>query len=267
MMKKKRNISNPNLEFESKKYNFQNESSSMEEENLMNEINDLKNNVILNWKTLNEFIKLNLNINNKTENIENELNISEKNEIEDLLNSCKSLMENNININEKIQKLKEENQLFTDISQQYQYHTQQEYENEKNKYAKLQIELSKKKSKLNELDKIISKERSKPFCIKPENEIYIIEPTRKNIEIHQEISSVSDAIKHLKNIDEENKIKLNQLKSELEEIENESNSSNIKKNVIIPPAEVPAAPCMRGTPQLASKSNSKIINKFNLNDI
>ena len=40
---------------------------------------------------------------------------------------------------EKIQKLKEENQEITEISQNFQSHAQKEYEEEKNKYIKLLV--------------------------------------------------------------------------------------------------------------------------------
>ena len=82
------------------------QESSQKEEKLMNEIVDLKNAVNINWKILNEYIISTLdNDKNSKENPENE---KDRKEIEELLNSCKSLIDSNINIDEKIQKLKEE---------------------------------------------------------------------------------------------------------------------------------------------------------------
>ena len=199
-----------------------NESKSKEdretkEEKLMNEIVDLKNAVNINWKILNEYI---------ISNLDKEEDIEDKNEIEKLLNSCKLLIEGNIDVDEKIQKLKEENQEITEISQQYQYKAQKEYEDEKNKYIKLQMELTKKKAKLNEIENTLQKTRAKSSIKEPRNEIYVIEPTRKHLEMHQEILSTTEAIKQLEELGKQDNIKLKQLKNELDELQNEL--SNVK---------------------------------------
>ena len=199
-----------------------NESKSKEdretkEEKLMNEIVDLKNAVNINWKILNEYI---------ISNLDKEEDIEDKNEIEKLLNSCKLLIEGNIDVDEKIQKLKEENQEITEISQQYQYKAQKEYEDEKNKYIKLQMELTKKKAKLNEIENTLQKTRAKSSIKEPRNEIYVIEPTRKHLEMHQEILSTTEAIKQLEELGKQDNIKLKQLKNELNELQNEL--SNVK---------------------------------------
>ena len=108
---------------------LQKQDNTLKEEKLMNEIVDLKNAVNINWKILNEYI-----ISNLDKDEDNKEEDKDKKEIEDLLNECKSLIESNINVDEKIQKLKEENQEITEISQQFQYQAQKEYEDEKNKY-------------------------------------------------------------------------------------------------------------------------------------
>ena len=95
--------------------------NSSKEEKLMNEIVDLKNAVNINWKILNEYIISNLDKDDGNKNEEDE---KDKKEIEELLNSCKSLIDSNINVDEKIQKLKEENQEISEISQQFQYQAQ-----------------------------------------------------------------------------------------------------------------------------------------------
>ena len=118
--------------------------NTQKEEKLKNEIVDLKNAVNINWKILNEYIISNLD--NSKDSNDNPEDEKDRKEIEELLNSCKSLIDSNINIDEKIQKLKEENQEITEISQKFQYQAQKEYEEEKNKYIKLQMELTKKKS-------------------------------------------------------------------------------------------------------------------------
>ena len=248
-MKKKENIKNSRID------------NSSKEEKLMNEIVDLKNAVNINWKILNEYIISNLD---KDEGNKNEEDEKDKKEIEELLNSCKSLIESNINEDEKIQKLKEENQEISEISQQFQYQAQKEYEDEKNKYVKLQMELTKKKAKLNDIENILQKTRAKSLFKEARNEIYVIEPTRKHLEMHQEILSTTEAIKQLENLGKEDNIKLMQLKNELEELQNEFN--NIKSPVV-PPAVLPVSPGgATGTPTVSKIQNQNLDNNFSLNE-
>ena len=239
---------------------MQKPDNSLKEEKLMNEIVDLKNAVNINWKILNEYIISNLNNNEDKENKEAE---KDKKEIEELLNECKSLIESNINVDEKIQKLKEENLEITEISQQFQYQAQKEYEDEKNKYVKLQMELTKKKAKLNDIENILLKTRAKSLFKEAKNEIYVIEPTRKHLEMHQEILSTTEAIKQLENLGKEDNIKLMQLKNELEELQNEFN--NIKTPVVPAPV-LPVSPGgASGTPTV-SKIQNQTLDDFNLDE-
>ena len=238
---------------------LQKQDNSLKEEKLMNEIIDLKNAVNINWKILNEYIISNLD--NNEDNKEDE---KDKKEIEELLNTCKSLIESNINVDEKIQKLKEENQEIAEISQQFQYQAQKEYEDEKNKYIKLQMELTKKKAKLNDIENILMKTRAKSLFKEARNEIYVIEPTRKHLEMHQEILSTTEAIKQLENLGKEDNIKLMQLKNELEELQNEFN--NIKSPVVPSPV-LPVSPGgATGTPTVSKMQNQNIGPNFNLNE-
>ena len=242
---------------------LQKPDNSLKEENLVNEIIDLKNAVNINWKILNEYIISNLN---KDEDNKNEEDEKDKKEIEELLNSCKSLIDSNINVDEKIQKLKEENQEITEISQQFQYQAQKEYEEEKNKYIKLQMELTKKKAKLNDIENILLKTRAKSLFKEARNEIYVIEPTRKHLEMHQEILSTTEAIKQLENLGKEDNIKLMQLKNELEELQNEFN--NIKAPVVPSPV-LPVSPGgASGTPTVSKiqNQNQKKGSNFNLDE-
>lgn len=242
---------------------LQKPDNSLKEENLINEIIDLKNAVNINWKILNEYIISNLN---KDEDNKNEEDEKDKKEIEELLNSCKSLIDSNINVDEKIQKLKEENQEITEISQQFQYQAQKEYEEEKNKYIKLQMELTKKKAKLNDIENILLKTRAKSLFKEARNEIYVIEPTRKHLEMHQEILSTTEAIKQLENLGKEDNIKLMQLKNELEELQNEFN--NIKAPVVPSPV-LPVSPGgASGTPTVSKiqNQNQKKGSNFNLDE-
>ena len=242
---------------------MQKPDNSLKEEKLMNEIVDLKNAVNINWKILNEYIISNLN---NSENKNNKEDEKDKKEIEELLNECKSLIESNINVDEKIQKLKEENLEITEISQQFQYQAQKEYEDEKNKYIKLQMELTKKKAKLNDIENILMKTRAKSLFKEARNEIYVIEPTRKHLEMHQEILSTTEAIKQLENLGKEDNIKLMQLKNELEELQNEFN--NIKSPVVPNPI-LPAPPGgASGTPTVSKiqNQNQKLNSDFNLDE-
>ena len=239
---------------------LQKPDNTLKEEKLMNEIVDLKNAVNINWKILNEYI-----ISNLDKDEDNKEEDKDKKEIEDLLNECKSLIESNINVDEKIQKLKEENQEITEISQQFQYQAQKEYEDEKNKYIKLQMELTKKKAKLNDIENILAKTRAKSLFKEARNEIYVIEPTRKHLEMHQEILSTTEAIKQLENLGKEDNIKLMQLKNELEELQNEFN--NVKAPAV-PSAQLPVSPgSASGTPTVSKMdSNNLGPKKFDLNE-
>ena len=250
-------------EISQKKSILQKQDNSQKEEKLMNEIVDLKNAVNINWKILNEYIISNLDSSKDNNSPEDE---NERKEIEDLLNSCKSLIDSNINIDEKIQKLKEENQEITEMSQKFQYQAQKEYEDEKNKYIKLQMELTKKKSKLNDIENILNKTRAKSLYKGAKNEIYVIEPTRKHLEMHQEILSTTEAIKQLESLGREDNIKLMHLKNELEELQNEFNNT---KGPIVPPPIKPAKPGTNsGTPIVNNlKNNEQLIDNFNLDDV
>ena len=239
---------------------IQKQDNTLKEEKLMNEIVDLKNAVNINWKILNEYI-----ISNLDKDEDNKEEDKDKKEIEDLLNECKSLIESNINVDEKIQKLKEENQEITEISQQFQYQAQKEYEDEKNKYIKLQMELTKKKAKLNDIENILAKTRAKSLFKEARNEIYVIEPTRKHLEMHQEILSTTEAIKQLENLGKEDNIKLMQLKNELEELQNEFN--NVKAPAV-PSDQLPVSPgSASGTPTVSKMDNNGLPpKKFELNE-
>ena len=250
-------------EISQKKSILQKQDNSQKEEKLMNEIVDLKKAVNINWKILNEYIISNLDSSKDNNSPEDE---NERKEIEDLLNSCKSLIDSNINIDEKIQKLKEENQEITEMSQKFQYQAQKEYEDEKNKYIKLQMELTKKKSKLNDIENILNKTRAKSLYKGAKNEIYVIEPTRKHLEMHQEILSTTEAIEQLESLGREDNIKLMHLKNELEELQNEFNNT---KGPIVPPPIKPAKPGTNsGTPIVNNlKNNEQLNDNFNLDDV
>ena len=88
------------------------------------------------------------------------------------------------------------------------------------------MELTKKKAKLNDIENILQKTRAKSLFKEARNEIYVIEPTRKHLEMHQEILSTTEAIKQLEELGKQDNIKLKQLKNELDELQNEL--SNVK---------------------------------------
>ena len=238
--------------------------NTQNEEKLMNEIVDLKKAVNINWKILNEYILSNLDNAKDSNSKENPEDEKDRKEIEELLSSCKSLIDSNINIDEKIQKLKEENQEITEKSQKFQYEAQKEYEEEKNKYIKLQMELTKKKSKLNDIENILNKTRAKSLYKEAKNEIYVIEPTRKHLEMHQEILSTTEAIKQLETLGKEDNIKLIQLKNELEELQNEFNNTN---RPIVPPPIKPVSPgSANGTPVVNKLKSGDVKDDLDLNE-
>ena len=126
------------------------------------------------------------------------------------------------------------------------------------------MELTKKKAKLNDIENILLKTRAKSLFKEARNEIYVIEPTRKHLEMHQEILSTTEAIKQLENLGKEDNIKLMQLKNELEELQNEFN--NIKSPVVPSPV-LPVSPGgATGTPTVSKIPNQNIGSNFNLNE-
>ena len=167
-------------------------------------------------------------------------------------------------LNEEYKRKKKRDQEITEISQQFQYQAQKEYEDEKNKYIKLQVELTKKKAKLNDIENILMKTRAKSLFKEARNEIYVIEPTRKHLEMHKEILSTTEAIKQLENLGKEDNIKLMQLKNELEELQNVFN--NIKSPVVPNPI-LPAPPGgASGTPTVSKIPNQKLNSDFNFDE-
>ena len=127
------------------------------------------------------------------------------------------------------------------------------------------MELTKKKAKLNDIENILIKTRNKSLFKEPKNEIYVIEPTRKHLEMHQEILSTTEAIKQLENLGKEDNIKLMQLKNELEELQNEFN--NIKTPVFPSPV-LPVSPGgATGTPTVSKvKKQNNLDSNFNLDE-
>ena len=126
------------------------------------------------------------------------------------------------------------------------------------------MELTKKKAKLNDIENILQKTRAKSLFKEARNEIYVIEPTRKHLEMHQEILSTTEAIKQLENLGKEDNIKLMQLKQELEELQNEFN--NIKAPVVPSPV-LPVSPGgATGTPTVSKVKNQNLDSNFNLDE-
>ena len=126
------------------------------------------------------------------------------------------------------------------------------------------MELTKKKAKLNDIENILQKTRAKSIFKEARNEIYVIEPTRKHLEMHQEILSTTEAIKQLENLGKEDNIKLMQLKQELEELQNEFN--NIKAPVVPSPV-LPVSPGgATGTPTVSKVKNQNLDSNFNLDE-
>ena len=126
------------------------------------------------------------------------------------------------------------------------------------------MELTKKKSKLNDIENILNKTRAKSLYKEAKNEIYVIEPTRKHLEMHQEILSTTEAIRQLENLGREDNIKLMRLKNELEELQNEFNNT---KGPIVPPPIKPVPPGNNnGTPIVPKLKNGQIKDKLDLDE-
>ena len=126
------------------------------------------------------------------------------------------------------------------------------------------MELTKKKAKLNDVENNLQKLRAKSIFNEARNEIYVIEPTRNHLEMHQEILSTTEAINQLENLGKEDTIKLKKLQNELEELQKEFN--DIESPVVSSPV-LPVSPGgATGTPTISKIQNQNIGSNFNLDE-
>ena len=171
---------------------------------------DLQSTINLNWKTFSDFIH---------NQIKNSSDNESKKKINELLNQCKLLIEGHINIHNEISELREN--LSKDKNQEKSYNKNliKEYEGLKKIYSNLQNDLSKKKATLNNYEKILEKMRAKALYKNAKNELLVLEPSKKNISMHNEYLEITEGISSKEVINENNAKLLEKLREDLYEIQ------------------------------------------------
>ena len=171
---------------------------------------DLQSTINLNWKTFSDFIH---------NQIKNSSDNESKKKINELLNQCKSLIDGHINIHNEISELREN--LSKDKNQEKSYNKNliKEYEGLKKIYSNLQNDLSKKKATLNNYEKILEKMRAKALYKNAKNELLVLEPSKKNISMHNEYLEITEEISSKEVINENNAKLLEKLREDLYEIQ------------------------------------------------
>ena len=171
---------------------------------------DLQSTISLNWKTFSDFIH---------NQIKNSSDNESKKKINELLNQCKSLIDGHINIHNEISDLR--NNLSKDKLQEKNYNKNllKEYDGLKKIYANLQNDLSKKKATLNNYEKILEKMRAKALYKNAKNELLILEPSKKNVSMHNEYLEIIEGISSKEISNENNAKTLEKLREELYDLQ------------------------------------------------
>ena len=171
---------------------------------------DLQSTISLNWKTFSDFIH---------NQIKNSSDNESKKKINELLNQCKSLIDGHINIHNEISDLRDN--LSKDKLQEKNYNKNllKEYDGLKKIYANLQNDLSKKKATLNNYEKILEKMRAKALYKNAKNELLILEPSKKNVSMHNEYLEIIEGISSKEISNENNAKTLEKLREELYDLQ------------------------------------------------
>ena len=173
---------------------------------LYNDAIDLKSSIRINWDSFSKFL-MKKSKKNYTE---------EQNEkINEYLKDCKNLIGEHIKIIKEISKLKEDNDIKTEGLSSFNEKISEQYKKETRIYTDLQKELSDKKTILNNLEKKLVKVRAKALFKDSKNEIFIIEPTKENLEMNEEIIKLKESIEELEKKDKVNSKKIINLRNEL----------------------------------------------------
>ena len=173
---------------------------------LYNDAIDLKSSIRINWDSFSKFL-MKKSKKNYTE---------EQNEkINEYLKDCKNLIGEHIKIIKEISKLKEDNEMKSEGLSSFNEKISEQYKKETKIYTDLQKELSDKKTILNNLEKKLVKVRAKALFNDSKNEIFIIEPTKENLEMNEEIIKLKESIEELEKKDKINSKKIIDLRNEL----------------------------------------------------
>ena len=173
---------------------------------LYNDAIDLKSSIRINWDSFSKFL-----IKKSKKNYTEEQN--EK--INEYLKDCKNLIGEHIKIIKEISKLKEDNDIKSEGLSSFNEKISEQYKKETKIYTDLQKELSDKKTILNNLEKKLVKVRAKALFNDSKNEIFIIEPTKENLEMNEEIIKLKESIEELEKKDKVNSKKIINLRNEL----------------------------------------------------
>ena len=187
--------------------NILSHSTDFQETNkLYNDAIDLKSSIRINWDSFSKFL-MKKSKKNYTE---------EQNEkINEYLKDCKNLIGEHIKIIKEISKLKEDNDIKSEGLSSFNEKISEQYKKETKIYTDLQKELSDKKTILNNLEKKLVKVRAKALFNDSKNEIFIIEPTKENLEMNEEIIKLKESIEELEKKDKVNSKKIINLRNEL----------------------------------------------------
>ncbi len=171
---------------------------------------DLQSTISLNWKTFSDFIH---------NQIKNSSDNESKKKINELLNQCKSLIDGHINIHNEISDLRDNLTKDKLYEKNYNKNLLKEYDGLKKIYANLQNDLSKKKAALNNYEKILEKMRSKALYKNAKNELLILEPSKKNVSMHNEYLEIIEGISSKEISNENNAKTLEKLREELYDLQ------------------------------------------------
>ena len=171
---------------------------------------DLQSTISLNWKTFSDFIH---------NQIKNSSDNESKKKINELLNQCKSLIDGHINIHNEISDLRDNLTKDKLYEKNYNKNLLKEYDGLKKIYANLQNDLSKKKATLNNYEKILEKMRAKALYKNAKNELLILEPSKKNVSMHNEYLEIIEGISSKEISNENNAKTLEKLREELYDLQ------------------------------------------------
>ena len=127
---------------------------------------------------------------------------------------CEGLIEENISLNEGILRVEGKTRELEEKKKEYEEKFNKDYSSEKSLYSKLQSLLSEEKSKLSELNLELEKSKLKSMYKGVKIDIFILSPTRKTVEMHQEILSIGESIESVRVEIEKNNERIKMLEEE-----------------------------------------------------
>lgn len=185
--------------------------------NSLNEINNIKSTINLNWNVFSEYI-----ISNQCSSP------SSSNQINSLLSSCKKLIDENIQTAKSIRKIKDKITVKCNQVDILPERLINEYNEEKKKNIQLQNVISSKKSIYTKLTQELERLRNKSIFKQPKKEILIVEPNKINVEMNNEIQETISLIEKLKEMNKKDKETIEKLNAELIIVQSKMRSLQIR---------------------------------------